>query len=336
MNNFNINKNDLEQLEAILRNNRNIENIYQKLYTLELENKKDTAEYSKLLEYLRIVIEVEDSLYKKANLTIEKTLSWLKFLNNAKNLNNTILIRITNYLYQNLIKNYKELTKLPNKEIKNILDMSGITLTSNNNENKEEICKCIFIKETIMQDILYIFLSFLEEHINDQKEKIFRNELLVTKYNAIFINKNMETYPLKHNFELPDNPYIIFPLIRIINDVNETTCHNITNLLCNKIAINEIYELLELSDWDFNKKDKASSVITRECMLKSVLILMDDKNISDVNYVFHEYIEDKDYELIHPNNKISEITTRDLIEAKSIVKPTINNEELNKLKQFSM
>lgn len=36
------------------------------------------------------------------------------------------------------------------------------------------------------------------------------------------------------------------------------------------------------------------------------------------------------------NNKISEITTRDLIEAKSIVKPTINNEELNKLKEFSM
>ena len=52
MNNYSINKNDLEQLEAILRNNKNIERLYKKLSTLELQGKKNTEEYTKLLNYL--------------------------------------------------------------------------------------------------------------------------------------------------------------------------------------------------------------------------------------------------------------------------------------------
>lgn len=305
MNNYNIEKKDLEQIEALLRNNKNIERLYNKLYTLELEGKKNTEEYTKLLDYLSIVIEVEDNIYKKANLSLEKTLSWLKFLKQIKNPNNTIVMRINNHLFSSILHNYNNIINISNIEIPNLLLMSGIKLISKDID-KENICKCIIIKETIQKDILYIFTSYLQNVIEDPRQQIFKENILKTKYQIIFLYKDIETFAIKNNLNLPTNPFIAVNLVQEILHIDPNLVKETKESLCSKIALNEIYELLEINDSDYSDIYKSSQAIKRENMIKAVLNLISDEKISDINYTFHEYIEDKEYTLVHPNSNVSE------------------------------
>lgn len=305
MNNFNITQNDLEQIEAILRNNKNIQRLYDKLCKLEIQGKKNTNEFEKLIEYLSIVIEVEDKLYNEAKLTPEKILSWIKFLKTTKDKNNTILQRIINTLFQKLTNNYNILKNLPIKELENILKISGINLTDKN-PKKEEICKCILIKESIQKDSYHIFISFLEEKINNPKQKMFNEYLIESKYEAIFQNKDIESFAIKNNFDLPNKPYIFSPIIKEIHNINPILYKNIKDTIGDKIVSTQIYKILEIKDEEYNNLNIVSAQIIRECMIKSYLTLMSDQKISDVNYDFHEFIEDKDYEELYPNNNISE------------------------------
>lgn len=305
MNNFNIDKSDLEQIEALLRNNTNIERLYKKLCNLELEDKKDTEEYTKLLNYLSIVIEAEDKIYKESNLTIERILSWLKFLKQTKDQSNPIIIRINSYLFESIVKKYNQLINLPERELLNILTMSGIKLTTKN-ASKEQICKCIMIKETIQKDISHTFISFLQESINNPTQKIFKEQLTVSKYEAIFLNKDIESFALKHNLNLPNNPYIISNFMKDLLELESNIYNNIKYLLCSKIVLNEIYNLLETSDSDYTDIQQAGTSVIRQCMIKSCLSLMSDKGVTDVNYSFQEFIEDKEYETVYPNSNVSE------------------------------
>lgn len=304
MENFNITKKDLEQIEAILRNNKNIERLYDKLYNLEIQGKKNTEEYTKLLEYISIVIEVEDKLYNEANLTPKKILSWINFLKTTIDKSNAIVQRIINTLFRKITNNYNVLINLSNKELSNVLKISGIRLTDKN-PKKEEICKCIMLKESIQKDSYYTFISFLEENINDPKQKMFSEYLTKSKYDAIFQNKNIETYALKNNLNIPIYPYIISPLIRDILNINPILYKNIKDSIGNKIVTNQIYKILEIKDEEYNNLNIAAAQVIRENMIKSYFIFMSDEKISDINHEFHEFIEDNDYEQLFPNNNIS-------------------------------
>lgn len=305
MNNFNITKKDLEQIEAILRNNKNIQRLYDKLSELEVQRKKNTKEFKDLLNYISIVIEVEDKLYNEANLTPEKTLSWIKFLKRIKDKDNIIIRRILNNLFQKLTNNYNILINLPNKELSNVLKICGINLTDQNSK-KEEVCKCILIKESIQKDSYHIFISFLQEETNNPKQKKFNEHLIKSKYEAIFQNKDIELFTLKNNFDLPNNPYIFSPIIKDIYNINPKLYTNIKDIIGSKIVSTQIYKILEIKDEEYNNINIVASQIIRQCMIKSYLTLMSDTKISDVNYELHELIEDKDYEELYPNHNISE------------------------------
>lgn len=142
--------------------------------------------------------------------------------------------------------------------------------------------------------------------ISDPKQKIFHKYLITSKYEALFLNKDIESYTLTNNFNLPNNPYAISNLIKEVLNIEPNLYSFIKNSLCNKIASNEIYEMLEISDFDYSNIDTASVAVIRGCMIKSCLVYMNDKQINELNNMFHDYIEDKEYDLIHPNSKVSE------------------------------
>lgn len=318
MKNFNLDTTDLEQIEAILRNNKNIDRLYTKLCNLDIEDKKNTEEYTKLLEYISIVIEVEDKLYKEANLTIEKALSWAKFLFAIKRKNsftiredilrqeydNRIISRILNNLFNIITKDHNILLNLPINELTNIMTMLGIKVSKI--DKKNAICKCITIKNIIENDIYYTFLSFMQRNIEDPKQKMFRENLITAKYNTSFINKEIESYLLTNNFNISTNTYISSDIVSELLLINKELYKRIKDTIGQSIVGNQIYELLEISDVEYSDITKASSSILRQNLMKAAFIFISDEKISDVNYEFHEYIEDKEYQTIHPSHTISE------------------------------
>jgi len=319
MRNFSINKEDLEYIERLLKINTNINKIYSKLCTLEIEGKKSTEEYTKQLEYLSIFIEEEEKLYNKPNITTTRLLSWAKFIFEQKRLNsfdikenlmnqnydNKILTRVINTILSKITKNYNNLVNLSNKELINIMTMFGMNITKK--LSNDDISKRIIIKNNIENDIYRAFLSLLQEQMETPNQKLFKNNLITAKYNTIFINRNIESHLLTNNFTININTYInsdiVSDLLQIEKELNTLS----KNILGVTIANQEIYELLEISDIDYNDITKVTTSILRQCMLNASLLFISDDMIEEIKNIINEFIQDIEYENIHPNNTISNI-----------------------------
>ena len=319
MRNFSINKEDLEYIERLLRINANIDKVYTKLYTLEIEDKKNTEEYTKQLEYLSIFIEEEEKLYNKPNTTSTRLLSWAKFLFEHKRLNsfdvkenlmnqnydNKILSRVINTILSKITKNYYNLINLSNKELINIMTMFGMNITKK--LSNDDISKRIIIKNNIENDIYLSFLSLLQEQIETPNQKLFKYKLITAKYNTIFINRNIESHLLTNNFTINTNTYISSDIVSDLLQIDKQLNTLSKNILGVTIANQEIYELLEISDIDYNDITKVTISILRQCMLNASLLFISDDMIEEIKNIINEFIQDIEYETIHPNNTISNI-----------------------------
>lgn len=300
MNEYNLIYQDLEQIESLLKNNTNIDKLYTKLYTFELEGKKDTEEYKKHLEYLSMFLEFEEKIYKDANFSIKKALSWIVFLNQKSN--NKIVARILYNLFSFITNNYNELLTLSNDEIQNITKLISITASG---PNKETICKCIILKETIEKNLYLTFLNFLEENIEANTNKELRENLILGKYNTLFTNPKIEKIALSNNFNISTTPHIINEIPKQILPINIDLYKSIKDLISSTIANGEIHELLEIHDNEYTDISKVTIATFRQCMLRSSFQIMSDEKISDLNIDFHEYTETEEYQNTHQNDHIS-------------------------------
>lgn len=313
---FNIEETDLEQIESLLKINTNIDRLYNKICDLEINGKSDTEEYKKIIEYLNIFIEGEEKIYNDSSVTGEKLLSWAKFLFIQKrqncfdikenimiqNYDNRIYSRIIHTILSKLSQNYSNLINLSNKELINIMTMSGMNITKK--LNNDDISKRIIIKNYIEDDIYYSFLSLLQEQIEDTSQRIFREKIIIAKYNTIFINKDIESYLLKNNFIIKTNTYISSNIIAdLLQDQNLNTLSK--NVLGATIVNEEIYELLEITDIEYNNITKATTSILRQCMINASLLFISDDTIEEIRNIINEYIKNEEYEIIYPNSTIS-------------------------------
>lgn len=316
MSNYNLEKRDIYQMASLVKISTNIYNLYLKLCKLETSEKKDSEEYRKYLDYLSIYIDVENKIYEESELTLERILSWAKFLFNFKiegkfnledvmtkkelDINTLVIYRILNVLLTKLTKCNNDLFTLSDKEISNITLMLGIT-----NENKYNKHSNILLNKFIEKDFFYLLLSYLQEYIDDKKYKLFRQMLTMSKYNAIFLNKDIENFEIINNFDIPNSLYIYSRINSDLLKINFETYTQIISLFARNIADNEIYELLEIEDIDYNNISKSSTSILRQCMIKSAFMLMSSKTADEVNLVFREYIDNEEYIELDMKNSIS-------------------------------
>lgn len=315
MRNFNLDKNDLKEIERLLKINTNINRLYTKLYTLEIEGKKDSDDYNKNIEYLSILIEGEDKIYSDPSLTTKKAISWAKFLFDQKSQNtftqnkekqeyNSIIIRIIDKLLSKIIKDYNTIINLSDREFTNIMTMLGLKMPDK--VDRDTKYKCIILTNAIEKDIHYNFLSFLKKYIEDPKYRTLKKALIIGKYSIIFANKDIESYYLNNNFNIPDDTYIYSTLVAEALQIKPELYRNIKDVIGYKIVNEQINKLLEISNIEYNDIMKSAISIIAQCLMSSALLCMSDEKINDVNYEFHELIEDKEYSSVYPNSKVSE------------------------------
>lgn len=110
---------------------------------------------------------------------------------------------------------------------------------------------------------------------------------------------------LKNNFTLSDL-YLTSELTSELYKIdNKLYKDMIKNYSINTI-LEQIKELLKLTDSDFLEDNTNITAIARACLLRACLINLNDDNIMTLNELFHILIEEDIFLIFHYEDRISE------------------------------
>lgn len=315
MENYELTTTDFEELKKIIKTTSSIYNLYQKMYVLESKGQKESEEYQKLIEYLKIALEVEEVGYLDLNLTYQKCLALIRYLeinyqlpndlDYIPNLDdkNLIFMRIRNILDRKMLSFTENLknTVVP-QEIRDILQRIGII-------NEEKLSQSIYsnteLNKALKFDLISSYLIFLKNTTRNKDYSQYKDELLKAMYQTIFIYKDIENEILKNNFNVPDNINITSQFVADLFQIN-IAYPILKNLFAGEICQTQINEIIEIKDIDYDNPKIYVASILRQCLLKSSFLLLDDNHLENINYQFHSFIESDQYISRHQGDRISE------------------------------
>lgn len=312
---YKLTQSDYEQINKIIKITSSIDTLYKKLYDLETNNQKDCNEYQTILGYLDISLEVEKNYYDHIN--YNKFKSIINYLLEERmpcdpksdmeaiilqDDFNRVIRRIISILNSKILNNNNELQKIVPNELLEMFQFLGFPIT------EELILKSIknsvIMRQALKKETLNKFLVFLKDASEDMKYVTFRNELLKAKYDIVFVNKEIETEMLISNFNVMNfifDSEITADRLKIDDDL-----YNILKSEYGvEVSTHQLLQLLELSDIDYNNEKNMIVSILRQAYMRSGFLLLEDNELSDINYVFHELIEESEYLKEHKEDKIS-------------------------------
>ena len=199
------------------------------------------------------------------------------------------------------LKDNNELQKMVPGDLVEILQFQGIQTTQDLVLNS--VKNYVIINQALKNETLNTFLVFLKEASADKQYIKFRNKLLKVKYDIIFVNKEIETEMLISNFDVMNFMFDSEITADILNF--DDNLYNILKRDCGlDISTYQLLELLEVSDTDYDNEKNNIVAILRQAYMKSGFLLLDDNDLSDINYEFHELIEES-YDSKEDNISIS-------------------------------
>lgn len=215
---------DKQMFDAIFRVTETIERLYEGLYLLEIKGFKNSEEYNRKFNMLKIFLKQEEQLYADVKFNKDKVYSWLKYLKMTKKFDNlgNNFDSVLNEKYENKVirRIYNKLYKELHKVTLNIGDYlsNGFNFIGVGSENKTNLEKMIYhlaivykdkIEEEVDKDLKKTIYTILEEYINDPKYLIVKDKLIYTKYYLSFIFSKSEEYMMRHSFNVPKDTYLL-------------------------------------------------------------------------------------------------------------------------------
>lgn len=307
--NNDLEKIDIEFIDFITEIAASIETLYIKLFNLEINGKKETEEYKKTIEYLKISVEVENELLQNKLLSSDKIIAMMFYLIKKKksenfsenykevlnqSYNDRIFLRIFNKIYFK----YKENPTIL-QSIEKYLD-----------EPEEEILQNIIAKneldKSLERDFLNSYLFLLQQFCLDSQDEYVFPYLLSTKYNLSYSIPSIEESLISLNFEIPDTLCLESSMIANIFSMNEEEYEKAKNDYGTKIAFSQIIKILDMDNKNFSNPKNIANSILKQCLLRAAFMFMDEETLQELNYQFHSQIENKKYLLKYPNNSVNE------------------------------
>lgn len=209
---FKIKNEDFELIRSLLNVTKSISKIYDVLYELEINGEKDSAKYTKYLEYLNIALEVENKYYN--NMSVEQCLRVYKFIEsdfmpkkyednnesiifgvntigNARRIITTLDNIIDNNNYFNFIDEEKELDEFDDEEFELFEDFfqspPQIVIEIMDCNDKEKI-----------QDILDMIINQQFDYLMDSNIDIDSKDFEKAEYDGFvqlfYINQILNNY----------------------------------------------------------------------------------------------------------------------------------------------
>ena len=294
---------DYQMIKELLEVTNSIKELYKRLYNLECEGKKESEEYRKNLEYLKIAIEVEDGIYDEFDiLKVEKMYNFL--LKQHEINEHFILKRIVNNINDKFVINEDWVLDLfPEELVDSVYE-------SHNEKTEEELMQFasgfLEVYKSLNKDISEGVLVFLQEYINKNNSSDIKDELIKRKYNLLFTNKKLEASIILNDFNISNLIYSNTELISCYALINNETLKKIKDVFLADEITKEFLKILDGDELGYDIEDIRVYKIIKQCLLRAYFVLVDDEFLSELNYEFHNLIEDEFYIKNHSEYQIGE------------------------------
>ena len=243
----------MEYIEEILKVYYQINSIYNNLYKLEYDDKKDSVEFIELLDVLKILILQEKDLFDKLYSQFDDLYEYQVFDNG-----DPFVKRLNDFM------NFYE----------------ALNCRINDNDSKEEMddkiynMKCGKLYKSCSRNIFLVYLSFLQEYIDDSNYSYMKDKILAFKYYNGFINHDVEGSLVDFNCDINKVNYVNVYLIAESLGIDINMCDNVI-IDCFKDTIEvTVSQILSMNDIDYNDVNKYAMVINNQAMLRAGLALL--------------------------------------------------------------
>ena len=292
-------KNVYDFLKELIRITKSIRNIYYRLHYLESIGKKNSEEYLKNLDYLKIAIEVEDEIYnlcpdyRKSFEAIGEVMKAQESKRPLKKFDG-ILLESDDELIKNRIQDtlFNKITF--GKSFEQILQRS-FNLVYFNEKLIEKIQETISIYDAIATDAKRFSLYFIDEAQETKENKMVKKQLLKSFYNIVFTDKRMELDLLSNQFNLSRNLYFNSDLAATFSEVDNETFQNMKDKYGTDILVNTIIELLEINDDEYFNENNTAKGLILQSIIRAFLLIVGEDSVFNIQEGFNKYIESNIY-----------------------------------------
>lgn len=268
--------------DKIIESSEQIETLYELLYSIELAEGKESANYQKLLTQLKGLIEEETALYDSLDLTqisfyYARICSMLQDEATdieavvTNNIEGVMAVRIKNNLYRRIVNNNINSFLLLNRlgGVSEILK-EAIFEGSEHNE----------VSSYIYNDFFNALVVIVNEHINSETDSNKRMQILKQKYRLSFIDNKLEEHLLNDDKTI----YLVAKCLSDKYGVSKEKYEKIKISVLASICSTMIKQIME------SKEDTTF----KEMVIETCLLLLDNNTITDLNMDFHILADDQE------------------------------------------
>lgn len=311
------------KITEIVKLNRSLEKLYDKLAKLEIEHKEDSQEYQDIKSYIEMTLEVIDKKYRTAHFDDEEIIqinSDLTLLNQFDLTGDDFIIDVLELCEENRIRRtcmqlyYESLRRhayLIDDEYTSP-DMDPILLDAVNEQVEEALeleDKILELKDNLLDNTL---MDYLMDAISKEKNKTIRKYLIQVKYRLIYMLPSLERAFLSGGFKFTKTP-VYQELLRLeIED--EDTIDEFYDDYTAPLEETIKFELTYLASLDkeylSNTKNKARALLRKLYVRASMSINFDQETEKSIHTFKNKLIEEND----------SPITTGNIDEAMKLTK----------------
>ena len=277
-----LNTSDYEIINGLINLSKSIRKIYKKLRNIECKKGKDNDDYNYYLNFLKMVLDYEKTIYDKISLKSKK--EYIKYLENTTN------CRSFNDISDILLENHYN---MPVFRVISILkrnsNLSEFSFVQNldvlNDKTKADFLKLIAYSKSRMSklqtDNIRSFLNVLNGT---------ENKKLITyiKYKVSYLVKDIEEEFLSNCFNIDEQSSVIpTNYYKSQTDINVMEQKQFQDF--KQQFIRQLNYILKYSDFSLRSEYKRNDIILRICYLKGMLLLLDEKLVYEIKTIFDEY-----------------------------------------------
>lgn len=253
-----------------------INNIYLEMFKLELSNNKNSVSFLEMINLLGEKRIEEERMFKS-------------FFNNLSNEDYDKYESLDEVIDNPLIKRFSDYIRFNNELNININD---------DNVDRVNYAK-IYIACT--RNIFLIYLSFLQELIDDDKYISFRKKLISYKYYNSFICHDVEYSNILNNFNVDKNNYLDLYFVGRMLKIDYKEVDKIIFECLEDTIMTSISTIMSFNDDDYNEPDKYVVSLNSQCMLRAGISIISESEYYNIVSNIDSLIE----ELYNDNKNIS-------------------------------
>jgi len=152
--------------------------------------------------------------------------------------------------------------------------------------------------ETVYDDVLNVFLCYLEDEINDPKNIEIRDHLLKSKYYILMCNPELEDRYINKDFKIDNKYHVGHNLLFELDQPKESAINRFYKTHFQKAIDYNTVAIMTMSEQKLSPGIKRF-IIIYETMLKSILEVTNDTCKHDIIKTY------EDYKSCHDNTNIS-------------------------------